>query len=103
MIPMTPKFEDPPPPRGRVSSTEWKPVVDALRAKTGEWALIGESNDDQPIQVLASQIRDGRGAWAGQPWQVATRKAGSGRETTYRIWVRHLDPADAHESEMKIL
>ncbi|MFC3985492.1 hypothetical protein [Streptosporangium jomthongense] len=95
--PMEPVFQDPPPVRQR--GDEWQPTVDALIRRTGQWALIMDAPADQAgAGVLSGRIRERRGVWAGEHWEVATRTVRSGPEKRTHVYARHLIPEAAAAS-----
>lgn len=94
--PMEPQFMAPPDPRKQFS--EWAPTVEALKARSGEWAIILDGDDDgMEAERLASRIRNRRGVWGGETWEVTVRKVGPRGNRGYRVYARHVEPSGGGE------
>lgn len=92
--PMEPQFMDPPPVCPGFE--EWLPTVEALKANTGKWALIFDTDwDDTAAQTLANRIRARRNVWAGEEWEVTTRSVGPQQKRRSHVYARHISQDQA--------
>ncbi len=79
------------PPSLHRDADEWLPVVEALKANSGQWALIYDSEwDDSAAQTLANRVRGRRSVWAGEEWEVTTRTVGQRAEARSQVYARHI-------------
>lgn len=89
------EFVTPPPEKKGQRSQKWREIVDALKEKRGEWALVGNFSPG-----VATHIRRGKypafldgcdrspDLWMQAHWEVTTRKTDNGkRNDVYIRWI----------------
>ena len=78
------KWEEPPrAAAGRGADSELEAILDALRSRPGEWALIREGTHNS----FAANIRNGHGLWIRGEFDATQRKRDDGK---FDVWARYV-------------
>jgi hypothetical protein len=89
--PMEPEFRDPP-----ADAHPWKPVVDKLIARTGEWAVVYRG-DPRSAGQAKRNINRGYRPWNGHAWDTHDHYTDEARE----IFARHRADCTCRKEEQK--
>jgi sRNA-binding protein len=93
---------------GRGPRGKWADIVSAIIAANGRWAVAADFTmaDKQSATSLASAVRAGAGAWAGQAWEAqVTVHPDPERPDDFAVcvrWLGVLDPEVAEQRAAKV-
>lgn len=85
------RWEEPPLKHGNARSrpSAHQPLVDALKARPGEWALIAEGKAPGSAGSLAHRIKTGGGPW-GPARSFESRCVGPAGGTSSKVYARYV-------------